>query len=160
MVCYYLECSGVKNCHLLVAKGKDYKVSTIGAKKLNVSSDAPYVVLSCNNSTTGQAQSDYIYITDPKGRSGLSVITDQSKTVTATVRSELATAVCFSDNFKLGTINWGDGKTDEASPELKETSCETNVSDGQTHFYGTPGTYKITFIDWAKRKYTEEVTIN
>jgi hypothetical protein len=151
--------TGVKNCHLQVARGKDYRVSPIGEKRLTVSSDAPYVVLSCNNSKTGEAQSDYVYITDPKGRSALSVITDETNTITATASAELPKKVCGADNFKLGTINWGDGQKDLVVPELKGTTCETEVTDTQTHYYSTSGTYTVTFTDWAKRKHSEKITI-
>jgi hypothetical protein len=152
--------TGVKNCHLQVARGKDYNVSPVGEKRITVSSDAPYVVLSCNSIKTGEAISDYVNIIDPKGRSAFSVITDDSNTITATASGELIKKVCAADTFKIGTISWGDGETDLVVPELKDGTCSKEVSDTQTHYYSNPGTYKVVFKDWAKRKHSEEVTID
>ena len=59
----------------------------------------------------------------------------------------------------FGTIAWGDGKTDKAGPEFKNTNCGTVVSDTQTHFYARSGSYTVTFKDWIGRKHSEKIFI-
>lgn len=149
--------TGVKNCGIYVAGGRNLKVRSEGTKKMQLPSDAAYVSFNCNSLETGEALSDKILITDPKGTSSLSTITDDTQTITAIATGRLVTQICIGDFF--GTLNWGDGKTDKVGPEFKNQHCGTEASDTQTHYYTQAGIYTVTFKDWIGRKHKEKVKI-
>jgi hypothetical protein len=150
--------TSVKNCHLYVARGKSYKVSPNGDKKVTVPSDAPYVLLSCNDINTGKEVRDTILVKDPKGTMSLSTSVEDSLTVSAIASASLRKEICVGKYF--GTISWGDGEKENLGPEFKDgATCGTEVEDMQTHTYSRPGTYTIVFTDNQKRTKRSKVTV-
>lgn len=135
--------AGVTNCNLYVARGDSYLVDNQGQKTISVDSMTPYVVLSCNNITTGVEISDTINISDPKGVVDL-LISTNSFTVNAVATLRLPKPTCTGT--KLGLITWGDGKSDQVVAERNNSGkCVLEASDQLSYTYKKAGDYTVTF---------------